>query len=352
MTTALLQLAAGATGQPQGRTFWMPPEASDFAGRVDFVFFYIYTLALIFFVIIVGVMVLFAWRYRRRPGVRSELTSGHNTPLELAWSIIPGILLVPMFWWGFREYLNMRTAPADALDIQVRAYQWAWEFSYPNGAQSDTLHVPLGRPVRLTLQSDDVIHSLFVPAFRTKMDVVPGRYNTMWFRATRAGTFPLYCAEYCGTKHSDMRSACVVHPSEEYSAVLAGLDPLKKLTEEQYLEYQKDPAAFVAAHPELKLETPAQLGRKLYERKGCKQCHTLDGTVLIGPSWKGLWGRQEALVDGSSVTVEENYVRESILDPQKRIVAGFAGKYMQPYQGRITDREITMIIEFMKTLKE
>jgi cytochrome c oxidase subunit 2 len=327
----------------------MPEAASRFAGEVDPIFHFIMGLSLLFFALIVGLMFAFIGTYRRRPGHRaSQIT--HNTALELTWSIIPTLLVVVIFWLGFKSFMDMRTAPENAYDIQVYGKRWSWEFGYPRGLMHDELHVPIDTPVRLTLQSDDVIHSLYVPAFRTKMDAVPGRFNKMWFRATKAGEYPLVCAEYCGTNHSQMITRVVVHEPGEFEKWLETADPLAKLTEEQYKAYLADPDKFIRENPDVKrLETPVLMGEKLVKRKGCSQCHTLDGSTSTGPTWKGIWGRTETLRDGSTATVDENYVRESIVDPNKKVVKGY-----EPVMPKIMikEREIAMIIEFMKSRKD
>lgn len=336
--------------QTADRTIWMPMQASTKAAGVDWLFYFITYIALAFFVLIVVLMVYFCWKYRRRPGnVPSQIT--HNTPLELAWSILPSILLVFMFWYGFVGYLDARTPPASALEIKVNAQQWAWEFVYPGGVTSDELHLPVNTPVQFVMNSADVLHSFFVPAFRVKMDLVPGRYTKLWVEPNRVGEYLLLCAEYCGTKHSDMRAKVVVHEPGGFEKWRENADPISQMDEAQYKAFNADPQKFIDQNPQFSgLKVPRLMGEKLYASKGCKQCHSVDGVVGQGPSWKGIWGAQHKMRDGSIVTVDENYVRESILNPGAKIVEGFSN-IMTPYQGRIKDREIDMLIEYMKTLK-
>jgi cytochrome c oxidase subunit 2 len=199
-------------------------------------------------------------------------------------------------------------------------------FGYPNGYVDENLHVPVDTPVRLVITSDDVIHSLFIPAFRLKKDAVPGRYTKMWFRATQPGEYQVFCAEYCGTSHSDMLAKTVVHPPGEF---------------EKWLEN---------ASNFLDKMSPAEAGEKLFKQRGCTQCHSIDGTRIIGPTLQGAFGHEVALTTGQKVLFDEDYARNSILNPQAQIVAGF-DPVMPTYQGRLKDREISAIIEYIKTLQ-
>jgi cytochrome c oxidase subunit 2 len=353
----------------QDKTLFMPEQASTTASGVDTAFYFIFYVSLFFFVLIVTLMFTFIIRYRRKsPGETASGKVTHSTPLEITWSVIPVILVVIMFWLGFKSFLEMRTMPANAYEINVLARRWSWSFTYPGGIQHNELHVPLDTPVRLVMRSgnpddpDDVevIHSLFIPAFRVKRDIVPGRYADLWFRATRTGTFPLLCAEYCGTQHSDMTTVCVVHEPGGFDKWLETADPLKKLTPEQYQEYQADPAAFIEKYkddPVLgKLETPAMLGEKLAVKKGCMQCHTTDGRAGQGraPSFLGIFERERVFRDKKTLQdypdmTSESYIRESILEPKAKIVAG-----TDDVMPRIstTDREIDLIIAYLKTLRQ
>lgn len=346
------------------KTFWMPPQASTVADSVDFVFYYIYWTCVFFFVLINGLMFYFMVKYRRRSHDDEVGRITHSTPLEIAWSVLPSALLVLMFWWGFKGFIEMRTPPPNAMDIRVDAKKWNWTFIYPNGQDSDELHVPKGQPVRLVMTSQDVLHSCFIPAFRVKRDVVPGRYSEIWFEATQAGKYPLVCAEYCGTSHSDMISTVTVHPSQaEYDEWLRTANPLANplFTDELKDEWFRDPEAFIKKYendPALgvfvkKLKTPAMMGKDLYTKKGCAQCHSVDGrgkeAGLQGPTWQNLYGREEVFRDGSKTNADENYLRESIVDPNKRIVAGYDA--IMP-KSRLNDKEIDCLIAYIKTLKK
>ncbi len=319
----------------QGKgTFWMPPQASSTAASVDRVFNLIYWISLFFFSLIVALAVLFVIRYRSREGHRAQKTAAHHTALELTWTIIPLIIVVIIFVAGFRTYVDMAVPPANAREIQVTAQKWKWFFRYPNGYEDGDLHVPVHEPVRLVMTSEDVIHSFYVPAFRTQMNVVPGRYTKVWFQATDPGEYDLFCSLYCGTGHSDMIARVVVHPPGEY---------------EKWLE---NAGNWVSTVP------PAEAGKILVVGradgrggKGCNQCHRVDGVNAIGPTLKGLFGSTVTLKDGRKVVADENYIRESIVEPQASIVAGY-DPVMPTYKGRLKDQEITAIIEYIKTLSD
>jgi cytochrome c oxidase subunit 2 len=313
-----------------GGSFWLPPPKSTTAHLVDQLFYFILGISIFFFALIVLLMVLFVLLYHRRPGVRAVKTATHSTPLELTWSGVPLVLVIVIFAMGFNGYLEMRTPPANAYEIQVIAKQWSWTFQYPNGYKDNNLHVPVDRPVLLVMTSDDVIHSLFIPYFRLKMDVVPGRYTRAWFHALDPGEYDLYCAEYCGgyggRGHSDMLAKVVVHPPGEFEKWLQEAGNL------------------------LKRLPPAEAGRELYLRNGCAQCHSVDGTILVGPSFKGIFGQTHQFEDGTSAPVDENYIRESIVDPGAKVRKGFKNQ-MPTFQGRLSDQEITAIIAYIKSLQ-
>jgi cytochrome c oxidase subunit 2 len=310
-----------------GGTFWLPPQSSSTAKYVDGAFYFILDLSIFFFFLIVALMVLFVVRYRRRPGFDPGESPNHNTPLEIFWSVIPLGLVIGIFYYSFIGYLWLRTAPRNpAYEIYVTGQKWTWSFKYPNGYVDPNLHVPVDESVKLTMQSQDVIHSLFIPAFRVKMDVVPGRYTTTWFKAIEVGEYDLECTEYCGTGHSDMLAKVIVHPSEDDYK-----NWLRKMDEDQQ-----------------KL-SPVDAGRAIVTRL-CSVCHTVDGTAKIGPSFKGIWGEMHTFSNASPTLVDENYIRESILEPSKKIREGFPDR-MPTFKGQLTDQQITNIIAYVKTLK-
>jgi len=308
--------------------FWMPRAASKTAADIDRLYEALVWLSVLCAVGIFVAMFYFCVRYgakRRAENESVAATTDHNTALEITWSIVPLAIVVALFVWGFKGFVDLRTAPNDALEVHATGQKWKWLFSYPTGFSDDELHVPVDRPVRVIIDSVDVLHSLFIPAFRVKMDAVPGRYTDLWFHATETGTFTIECAEYCGTSHSDMLAKVIVHSPRDYETWIAG---------------QRDGGP----------ETCSEIGPKLYKGMGCVTCHSIDGTKKIGPTWKGVFGTREHLTDGTSALVDENYVRESILDPQAKVVAGYAPS-MPPFKGKLRDRQITCLAEYIKSLK-
>jgi cytochrome c oxidase subunit 2 len=310
-----------------GGSFWMPPQSSTSAPGVDRLFYFIFWIAFFFFLLIVGLMIHFIVRYRKQAGRKAEKAPTHNTALELTWTLIPLGIVFVIFYFGFHGFLDITTPPANSYEIQVTAQRWKWMFTYPNGFVDENLHVPVNRPIRLVMTSEDVIHAFYVPDFRLKRDIVPGRYNKTWFRATTPGTHDLFCAEYCGTSHSLMYAQVIVHPPGEF---------------EKWLEQAADLTGKLP---------PAEAGQRLYKTRGCAQCHSIDGKAGIGPTFQGVFGHSVAMKDGTKVTADEDYVRESILNPQAKVVAGF-DPVMPTYQGRLKDQEITAIIAYMKTLSQ
>jgi cytochrome c oxidase subunit II len=310
----------------QGGSFWLPPPASTTAKYADELFLLLLAISAFFFALIVLLMGLFVFLYRRRQGTGPAQSPSHNTPLEVAWTLIPVAIVIFVFYEGFTGYMDMRTAPRHAYEIQVIAKKWSWLFKYPNGHEDEDLHVPVDQPVRLLMRSEDVIHGLFIPAMRVHMDVVPGRFTTTWFRADKPGDYDLVCAQYCGTKHSSMRAGVIVHPSGEFEKWLA------------------DAGNFEKNLP------PLERGKMLYRRFGCWQCHSTDGTAGTGPSFKGVFGHQVDLSDGTSLVADENYIRESILEPQAKIVKGFQ-PVMNTYKGMLSDDDIAALVEYIKSLQ-
>jgi cytochrome c oxidase subunit 2 len=300
----LISLLAAAPDKTSGSIFGMPEQASSVAEDVDRIFDFITYISLFFFVLIVVLMVYFVLRYRRRAPVAETGGPKHNTALEVTWTLIPLALVIAIFYVGLRGYVHLSTAPENTYDIEVTGQRWYWTFSYPNGAtETNVLHVPVGRPVKLTMRSQDVIHSLFIPAFRVKQDVVPGRRTSLWFEATREGEFDIYCAEYCGTQHSQMLAKVIVHSEAAFEAVIDDL------------------AAWIDRVPEEQLHLAGVL---LFNQ--CSSCHTLDESDLIGPSFRESYelyaeGGPRKLADGTTVVVDEDYLRDSILNPLGQIAA-------------------------------
>src|SRR5688572_24718763 len=279
-------------------TNWvMPSQDSTLAPGVDNLFWFITIISAFFFCLITGLIIIFVKRYRRRS--ENEITPHitHNLVLEVVWSVVPLFILIVIFFWGFNDYVRAQVAPANAIEIQVKAKKWVWEFEYPDGMRTlNEIHVPVNRPVRLVMNSEDVLHSFFVPSFRTKMDVLPGRYTELWFDSTRAGVHQVFCTEYCGKGHSDMLARIFVENEAAYQRWL------------------------VEGDESMKTMPLPELGKITYENAGCATCHSLDGSQSQGPSWKGIFGQTHQFTDGTSGVVDENYIRQSILEPNAKVV--------------------------------
>lgn len=304
-------------------TAWLPEAASSIASDVDALFHFWAWVSVVLFFGVIGATLFFVVRYRRRSLEEVPKPVKEKKVIELAWIVIPTILVLVVFTWGFRVYIKMYTAPPNAYEVLVHAYQWYWEFEYPNGVKTtNELHVPANQPVRLRMSSADVIHSLYVPAFRLKQDVLPDRYSTLWFEATQPGEYTIFCTEYCGTQHSGMVAKVVVHPRQEF---------------EQWLQE--------AGVPE-DMPLP-ELGARLYREKACFSCHSIDGSRGVGPTFKGLYGNERELEGGSRVIADENYLRESILQPGAKIVRGYPNVMPASYAS-LSEREVAALIEFIK----
>jgi cytochrome c oxidase subunit 2 len=290
---------------------------------VDALFSYILVTA-IFFTVLVSLLAIFAaFRYRRKNASDIGAEIHGNTALEIGWTLIPLILALGMFAWGAVIYVNYRTAPKDTLDIYVIGKQWMWKLQQPNGRKEiNELHIPVNRNIKLILGSEDVIHNFYVPAFRVKMDVVPGRYNTMWFRPTKVGKYHFFCSQYCGTNHALMGGWVIVQDPAEYAAWLSG---------------------------ESGDVSPVSAGEKLFTQLACTTCHVSNGTGR-GPSLNGVYGAKVLLADGSIVTADEGYIRESILQPKAKIVAGYQ-PVMPTFQGLVTEEQILNLTAYIKSLQ-
>ena len=275
---------------------------------------------------IIGLM--FIIKYKRTGAhVKAKKQVIHNDVIETAWTVIPLIVVMIIFWWGYKDYLKLSVSPPNTLDIKVMGKKWFWAFNYPKEG-INTLNefvVPVDTPIRLIMSSEDVLHSFYIPNFRVKKDVIPNRYTTVWFHAKDQGTYQIFCTEYCGDGHSEMLAVLKVVSYGEY---------------EKWLKVSGEDTS-----------TPLpELGKKLYTAKACNTCHSLDGSLKVGPSWKGIYNSPRALSDGTSVNADDNYIRESIVNPQTKVVKGCA-PVMPTYAGLLSDREIDAIIEYIKSLK-
>lgn len=313
------------------RDLFLPPAKSTLAGEVDALFWFVHISSLVLTIGILSALVYFIVKYRRRSENDVTPVITHNNKLEVTWSVIPLIMTLVLFGWGFRVYMDMQTPPDDAYEVNVSARQWLFQFTYENGAQTTgELRVPAGRPIKLIMSSADVIHSFYVPDFRVKQDVVPGRYTQVWFNAPETGESIIFCAEYCGTGHSNMIATVIVQEPQEFEQWLA------------------DNAGGGEGRP--RDLAPAEWGKQLAQQNACQTCHSVDGSEMVGPTWQEIFGETHQMADGSTVEVDENYLRQSILEPQAKLREGY-GPVMPSYQGQLNDEEINAIIEYIKTLE-
>jgi len=317
---------------------WMQ-QASTSAQKSDAVFFYVFGLSVVFLVFITALMIYFVFRYSRKRHPKAEQIEGH-TGLEILWTVIPLVLFLTIFYYGWTNYDYMRQAPRDSMVVKVVARQWNWSFEYPNGKRTDKLYAPLGKPMKLEIRSADVIHGFFVPAFRLKIDAVPARANYTWFQATRVGSWDIECTVICGVSHSLMLSKVVVVPEDEFKAWYFGGEGAP--TPGKTLE--------TAAAP---VNPSEPLGLRIMREKTCLTCHSVDGTPMVGPTLKGLFGHtQEVLVAGNglrTVTVDDAYLLRSIEQPQAEIVKGYPPA--MPEVAGLTPQEAQAMVDYIKTLK-
>ncbi len=372
---------ASADGPSLWTRLWFREAASTFAPSSDAIYYFIFFVSAVFFILLVSLSVYWGVRYRRsKIGEVAPVSSSHNTALELSWSITPAILMAIMFFWGFHAYMDKVVAPVNAKEIYVEAYQWGWDFTYPDGRgtsqtvstpldpnnpaagrelgvgggeSAPIIGIPVDQPVKMIMTSRDVIHSFYVPAFRVKRDIFPNRYTTLWFEPTSQPThrfdpddktlvpiegmppgYYLFCAEYCGDQHSQMAGRI---------AVLSGPD------------YQ----AWRRAEADTSGVPLIELGQRLHVTKGCVQCHSVDGSRGTGPSWKGIYGAEDHIPgweppagsDAEPGVVGEDYLRQAILEPDRYITPGYPNQ-MQSYQGQLTARELRALIVYIKSLAD
>ncbi len=336
-------------------SLYMPPQGNEIARSVDQIYGFLIISSVISFILVVGGMIYFVIKYKRTATNQKSAYITHNHTAEFLWSFIPFVIFMFVFAWGWIVYDEMRTFPENSLEVHVFAKKWEWKFVYKNGKEvlnglddknqvsPAMMVVPIGRPVKLIMSSTKinpggndpadrpVLHSFFIPSMRVKQDVVPGRYTALWFQADKAGTYQVFCTEFCGGGHSAMKGHIKAVSPEEFDAWLTGEE------------------AGATGGKELSL---ADKGKVLYQQRACIGCHSLDGSAMTGPTWKGTFGKKEPLADGSSVTVDENYIRESILNPNAKVVKGYGPPSSMPaYAGQLSDEELSQLIEFIKTVK-
>jgi cytochrome c oxidase subunit II len=302
---------------------FFPQQASAEAGQVDAIYFFMVAVSAFFALLIAGLVIGFAVKYRRRNDNEVGVAIHGSLALELLWSFIPLGIAMVMFGWGAKVFFDMYRPPVGAMEIFIVGKQWMWKAQHADGQREiNELHVPVGRPVKLIMGSEDVIHSYYIPAFRVKADVIPGRYNTLSFTATAPGRYHLFCAEYCGTKHSGMIGWVTAMDPRDFQAWLGG-----------------NTGAM----------SPVAAGEKLFQDLACNTCHLPDGQGR-GPVLNGIFGSSVQLQGGGAATVDEAYVRESIVNPQAKVVAGFP-PIMPPFQGMVSEEQLLQLIAYLKSLK-
>ena len=300
-----------------------PDQASTIAWEVDTLYFVLIALSAIFAIPVCILIITFAIRFREGAKVSRVWPSIDHYKIEVAWSVIPLILAMAIFAWSTSLYFKINTPPADTVDVSIVGKQWMWKAQHPNGRREiNELHVPVNRPVKLTMISQDVIHSFYIPAFRIKQDVLPGRYTTTWFEATRPGEYHLFCTEYCGTDHAGMGGRIVVMEEAQYQRWLTG-------------NTSNEPLAVT--------------GERLFQQLGCATCHRAEDEGR-GPSLIGLLGESVQLANGTTLAADEAYIRESILEPNAKIVAGYEA-IMPTFQGQISEEGIIQITAYLKSLE-
>jgi cytochrome c oxidase subunit 2 len=331
---------------PAPASFDLPPAISTEAGDADWLYNFLYWFSMIFWVALTAAMLYWAYKYKRGKNDK-RIPTGHYPRLEAAWTILPVFFIIWLFHVGFSAYIKTAIAADNAMEIRVRGQKWFWTFTYPNGTSvNNDLYLPVGKPVKFVISASDVLHSFYIPGARMKKDAVPGMYTGMTFTPTELGDTPIYCAEYCGAPDTP---APPLKSDTGWTAPLGGhsgmMAMIHVVSQEEYEKHT------VITKPDG--ITEAQWGEKLYKENACMTCHTVDGSKGTGPTWKGMWGNPVALnadLSGGvgTATVDDNYVRESILKPNAKVVAGF-NPVMPPYT--LSDKQIDAIIEYQKTLK-
>lgn len=302
----------------------MNPSAVSTTEAVDFVLYYIFGISAVMLLGITVTMIWFAVRYNRKRHPQPQPSPRHNVPLEIAWTVIPTIIVLSMFWYGWEGYTTLSNVPPDALEVKVSARMWSWNFTYPNGKSSDRLVVPAGRAIKVDIVSEDVLHSFYVPAFRIKRDAVPGMTTYAWFRAPAPGSYDIFCAEYCGLAHSQMITTVEAMPEDEF---------------EQWYRQAPD-------------EKDESAGEALLGKYGCLGCHSTDGTPKVGPTLKGLFGRQMTVIsDGKerSLTADADYVMKSMRQPNADVVKGFPA--IMPAFDHLPEEELKAMVDYIEGLR-
>jgi len=309
---------------------------SNLSQGVNTAFIVILAVCFFFLIGLTIVLLVFIYKYHEKRNPVASQIEGNNS-LEVLWTVIPILIVIAMFYYGWTGWKPMYSeAPKNALPIKTIGRMWNWHFEYTNGRKADTLYIPQGKPVVLDLISMDVIHSFYIPAFRVKMDVIPGKNMSIWFIGNSPGIYDIYCAEFCGLQHSAMYTAVRVMPSDSFD------------------KWYNDTTATTAGTAPGAAATPALAGEKTYRTIGCIACHSVDGSTLTGPTFKGAFGHEVTVVTAGkdrNITVDEAYIKKSILEPNADLVKGFNANLMQTYKGQLSEQEITDLVEYIKSLK-
>jgi cytochrome c oxidase subunit 2 len=308
-------------------------DASNYVSTFNTAFYFIAGISLFLLIGLTFIMLYFVFRYNKKKN-KTAIQNEGNIKLEIIWTVVPILLALMMFYYGWEGWKPMNKPPKDAMTITTTARMWSFSFLYQNGKESTELVVPVNTPVKINLISVDVIHSLFIPAYRIKSDIVPGRQKVMWFIPEREGDFDLYCAEYCGLRHSYMKSM------------------VKVLSKEKFTAWYGDTASLAKTSA---ASTVADQGLAIMKFQGCMACHSSDGSKIVGPTYLNLFGRQEVVSRNGAdvtITVDDEYIKRSIYDPNAEIVKGYPKGLMQSYKGKISDADIAKIIDYLKSLNE
>ncbi len=326
LQTATDSVAQGRTTfWTEGGSLWLPPQSSTTAHEIDGLFYFILYTSAVLVLLVTAAMVYFVWTYRRKSHADRPIDVHESKWLELSWVVVPTLLVLVVFFWGFRAYVSSSIPPPDAITINVKAQKWAWSFEYSDGTNvPGEIWVPVNTPIRFEMTSQDVLHSFYVPEFRIKHDVVPNRFAYVWFEAPREGTYQVVCTEYCGTSHSNMGAKIHVVSRTEYYRI----------------RQEGPPGAGPMA--------PVDLGESVYKGRGCNACHSIDGSAGVGPSWQGIWGQPRP--GSEEGVVDDAYIQQAIYQPQAYLVPGFENGNMPSFEGTLNDEQVAGVAAYIRDL--
>ena len=351
ISLALMLLVTTVAEFASANTPGLPIRGTDIATKWDALYNFLVALSIFFFVLVIGAMLFFVFKYRAKPGVKTKYIADHHL-LEGVWTFVPFVLLMVIFVWGYALYNKMVTAPSDAMEVRVVGKQWLWQFQYDDGrTTTNELYVPVNQPVKLVMTSTDVLHSFFIPNFRVKQDVVPGMYSSVWFEATVPGKHQVFCTEYCGAAHSAMLAQVIALNPEDWQSWKRGKKLLAaaEVGSARQVNDSTDKTPLSSSAPQLTL---VEQGKSHFHAKGCVACHSPDGSPKgnLGPTLKGVFGAERPLVSGATVKADDNYIRESIENPTAKVVKGF-NPVMPTFKGQVSETEMNALIAYIKSLK-